>query len=283
MNSISDHPVTAKKIVIFAPNLHFMKKKYVSDVTVTENKPLNSSNFLIKLRSEQPLPEVKAGQFVNVEIPGSSEVFLRRPFSIFEVDYTTNEFSLLVKIVGHGSQRLSELVTGERISIIYPLGTPFTYPVSGEKILAIGGGSGLAPMLFLAATSGLSKADIDIIIGARSVTDHIDVSNYQEIGNIHFTTEDGTLGSRGFVTHHPIMQSDLSRYDKIYACGPLPMMQAVAALARRAGRFCEVSLENLMACGFGVCLCCIEPTVKGNLCVCTEGPVFNINDLLWEI
>jgi dihydroorotate dehydrogenase electron transfer subunit len=88
------------------------------------------------------------------------------------------------------------------------------------------------------------------------------------------------MGIHGVVTSHPFFQK-LNEFDRIYACGPLPMMKAVAAKAKMANVACEVSLENLMACGFGVCLCCIEPTTKGNLCVCTEGPVFNINDLKW--
>ncbi|HPT32146.1 MAG TPA: dihydroorotate dehydrogenase electron transfer subunit, partial [Prolixibacteraceae bacterium] len=97
-----------------------------------------------------------------------------------------------------------------------------------------------------------------------------------------FTTEDGSLGASGLVTDHPVMKQ-LDSYNRIYTCGPLPMMKAVAALAKTKSVTCEVSLENLMACGFGVCLCCIEPTVEGNQCVCTQGPVFNVNDLLWQI
>jgi dihydroorotate dehydrogenase electron transfer subunit len=100
---------------------------------------------------------------------------------------------------------------------------------------------------------------------------------------MQFTTEDGTLGFRGLVTQHPIFAHDLKKYNRIYACGPDGMMKAIAKEAKKAGVECEVSLENLMACGFGVCLCCIEPTVNGNVCVCTEGPVFNINDLKWPI
>jgi dihydroorotate dehydrogenase electron transfer subunit len=107
------------------------------------------------------------------------------------------------------------------------------------------------------------------------------VDEYAKYGNLYFTTENGSLGEKGFVTQHSVFQNRLENYDKIYACGPDAMMKAIAKEAKKANVFCEVSLENLMACGFGVCLCCIEPTVKGNLCVCTEGPVFNINDLKW--
>lgn len=93
------------------------------------------------------------------------------------------------------------------------------------------------------------------------------------------TTEDGSLGERGFVTNHSVLQEQ--EFDLIQTCGPTPMMKAVAKYARQSDTTCEVSLENLMACGLGACLCCVEKTVDGNLCVCKDGPVFNINKLLW--
>ena len=260
-----------------------MGKKSVSTFVVAENIPLNPTNYLIRLKSPHPLPVIKPGQFVNVDINNTSEIFLRRPFSVFEVDYAQNVLSIIVKILGRGSKKLTEAKSGDPISLIYPLGKHFTYPEKGEKILAVGGGSGLAPMLFLARESGLPARNVDIVIGARSAADHVDTTAYTVFGNIHLTTEDGSLGTKGFVTDHPLLRANLENYNRIYACGPDGMMRAVAGKAKAAGVFCEVSLENLMACGFGVCLCCIEPTVKGNLCVCTEGPVFNINDLKWQI
>ena len=93
------------------------------------------------------------------------------------------------------------------------------------------------------------------------------------------TTEDATLGERGFVTQHSILGA--KHFDAAAACGPKPMMRAVALWARQAGVPCEVSLENMMACGLGACLCCVEKTVRGNVCVCTEGPVFPTTELTW--
>ncbi len=257
-----------------------MGKKFVGDFKVIENTALNSSSFLIKLLSGSKLPEINPGQFVNIEVKGSKEIFLRRPFSIFEVDYAQNTLSLIVKILGRGSKKLTEIQAGDTLNLVYPLGKSFARPAKNDKILLIGGGSGLAPMLFLAKESGLNSGDVDILIGARDKDGHIDVSAYSAYGNLHFATEDGSLGEKGFVTHHSIFQQ-IEKYDKVYTCGPEAMMKAVAKVAKDKGVFCEVSLENLMACGFGVCLCCIEPTTKGNKCVCTEGPVFNINELKW--
>ncbi|HZH72874.1 MAG TPA: dihydroorotate dehydrogenase electron transfer subunit [Mariniphaga sp.] len=260
-----------------------MEKKEVSDFIVTENIKLNDTNYLLRLQAPGVLPIIKPGQFINIEVANTSEIFLRRPFSVFEVDYNKNILSVIIKILGRGSRKLTESKVGDIISIIYPLGKSFTIPDKDDRILAIGGGSGLAPMLFLARESGLDANKTDILVGARSAGDHINMDEYYKFGNIHLTTEDGTLGVKGYVIHHPIFAENLQNYNKIYACGPEGMMKAVAKEAKKAGVFCEVSLENLMACGFGVCLCCIEPTTKGNICVCTEGPVFNINDLKWQI
>ena len=258
-----------------------MSKKTVADFVVIENTSLNSLNYFIKLKASKPLPVMKPGQFVNAEIKNSDEIFLRRPFSVFEVDYSENTISLIVKILGRGSKKLTEIKVGETLNLIFPLGKSFTYPENKEKILLIGGGSGVAPMLCLAKESGLQPENVDILIGAGTSEDHINVEKYSKYGSLHFTTEDGSLGIKGFVTHHPVFKGNLEYFDKVYACGPDAMMKAIAKESKEAGVFCEVSLENLMACGFGVCLCCIEPTVRGNLSVCTEGPVFNINELKW--
>ncbi len=258
-----------------------MPNKFVADFEVIENKQLNPTNFLIKVHSSTALPSIQPGQFVNIEIADAKEIFLRRPFSVFDVDYDGRNLSLIVKILGRGSKKLTEIKVGSKISLIYPLGKGFTIPRKTDRVLLVGGGSGVAPMLFLAKRSGLPSAQVDILLGARSAQDHIDANEYEQYASLHYASEDGSLGESGFVTQHSVFTQKLSAYDKIYACGPDGMMRAVAREAKKVGVFCEVSLENLMACGFGVCLCCIEPTNKGNLCVCTDGPVFNIEELKW--
>ncbi len=258
-----------------------MGKKAVQDFIVIENRALNSSNFYIKLKSEFKLPDLRPGQFVNIDIKDSSEVFLRRPFSIFEVDASNNTIAIIVKVLGRGSKKLTEIKVGDVCNIVFPLGKGFTIPKSDERILLIGGGSGVAPMLFLSKVCGLPPENVNLLLGARTGEDHVNVDGYKNYGNLYFTTEDGSLGEKGFVTQHSVFTSNLKAFDKIYACGPDAMMKAVAKEAKAANVFCEVSLENLMACGIGVCLCCIEPTIHGNKCVCSDGPVFNINELKW--
>ncbi len=255
--------------------------KRVNSFIILENKPLNSTNYCIKLQTDFPLPEIVPGQFTNVEIPANKEIFLRRPFSIFDADNENNTITILVKILGRGSKTLTEISPGTRISMVYPLGKGFTLPARDEKILAVGGGSGLAPVLYLIKYAETMPENSLVVLGARTHIDHFSgIDSYQEYARIDYATDDGSFGHKGFVTQHPAFEQ-ISEFDRIYACGPLPMMKAVAKIARDNNIDCEVSLENLMACGFGVCLCCIEPTVKGNQCVCTEGPVFKINDLKW--
>ncbi|MGV8096646.1 MAG: dihydroorotate dehydrogenase electron transfer subunit [Mangrovibacterium sp.] len=257
-------------------------KKMISELLLVENTQLNHDNFRLILQSEAELPPMAPGQFVNVEIRQAKEIFLRRPFSVMDINAENRTFSLLVKILGRGSKVLTTCKPGEKISIILPLGKGFTMPSATDQVLLIGGGSGIAPMLFLAKTCGLNPEQVHVLLGAKTQADHIDISSYHPFGKFYFTTENGSFGEKGFVTNHSVYKSKLPVFDKIYACGPAPMMRAVAGDAQAAGVFCEVSLENMMACGFGVCLCCVEKTTSGNKCVCTEGPVFNVNELTWQ-
>lgn len=257
-------------------------KKTVRELVLIENTQLNHDNFRLVLQSETELPEMVPGQFVNVEIRQATEIFLRRPFSVMDTDPEKRTLSLLVKILGRGSKELTTYQPGEKISIILPLGKGFTPPSVTDKVLLIGGGSGVAPILFLLKVCALDPEQVHVLLGAKSREDHIDIESYRDYGKFCFTTEDGSMGEKGYVTHHSVYKNELPAFNKIYACGPAPMMKAVAKDAQTAGIFCEVSLENMMACGFGVCLCCVEKTTSGNRCICTEGPVFNVNELTWH-
>lgn len=257
-------------------------KKTVSELTVTKNIRLNHDNFLLDLQSISPLSDINPGQFVNVMVKDSQTTFLRRPLSVHDVDYSTNSFSLLVKTVGDGTYKLVEAKEGDKIDVVFPLGNGFSKPKSGEKILLIGGGVGIAPMMQMGRESNELGAQVHILLGARSKKDHILIEEFEKHGKVHLTSNDGSLGVEGFVTDHPIF-SRSEGFDRIYCCGPDPMMHAVAKKAKSLLIDCEVSLENMMACGFGVCLCCVTKTNEGNKCICTEGPVFNINDLEWQI
>lgn len=136
-------------------------------------------------------------------------------------------------------------------------------------------------MLYLAKSLYKNNNKVTTLIGGRCKSDIFELSNNFKSGELLITTEDSSFGEKGFVTNHSIFQKHEFEYDFIYSCGPELMMKSIANIAKSKNVNCEVSLENTMACGFGVCLCCVVDTIKGNQCVCTEGPVFNINKLKW--
>ena len=258
-------------------------RKSVQNLKVIANIQLNADHHLLHLQASDQIEKIDPGQFANILVDQSQSIFLRRPFSIHAVDYQKNIISILIKEVGEGTRTLSHTTVDSFLNVIFPLGHGFTLPTSKEKILLVGGGCGIAPLLHLSQTLVNINNDISILIGARSSDDLVELDQYVKFGKLYTTTEDGTHGEKGFVTNHPLFGEGLEEFDRIYTCGPEPMMKAVAAKAKAKAVVCEVSLENTMACGFGVCLCCVTETTLGHKCVCTDGPVFNINHLKWQI
>lgn len=255
-------------------------KKYVLDLTVSAVERINEKYVLIRLADDKPLPDMLPGQFVEVRVDNSPTTFLRRPISISFVDRSRNELWLLVAAIGDGTRAMASLAVGSRLNCLLPLGNGFTMPSSAsERVLLVGGGVGVAPLLYMGAEMRRCGCEPTFLLGARRSADLLLLDHFRRYGRVFVTTEDGSAGERGFVTNHSVLQSE--HFDRIQTCGPKPMMVAVARYAAEAGIDCEASLENMMACGVGACLCCVEKTTEGNLCVCKEGPVFNINKLLW--
>ncbi|MGC9150508.1 MAG: dihydroorotate dehydrogenase electron transfer subunit [Microbacter sp.] len=255
-----------------------MQKK-ISDWILSEKVMLNPTHFLLKFKTLDSLPVLLPGQFVQLKIDDNPSVFLRRTFSIHYVDVEKQEIWLLIQTVGEGTTTLSEYSEGKMVNVIYPLGNSFSIPDLGQKkLLLIGGGVGIAPMLFLGSTLHQQGFSPNFLIGAKSRAHLLELNEFEKFGQVYVTTEDGSAGEKGFVTDHSILNQS---FDQIYTCGPTPMMKAVAAYAASHSILCELSLENKMACGIGACLCCVTETHEGNTCVCTEGPVFKANDLVW--
>lgn len=259
-----------------------MMKKYILNLTVMSRTWLHERYVLLKLTDDKPLPEMLPGQFAELKIEGSPATFLRRPISINYVDRKKNEVWFLIQTVGEGTRALAALEAGDKQNVVMPLGNGFTLPTGpDEKMLLVGGGVGTAPLLYMGRKMVDMGCSPVFLLGARSVKDLLETELFEELGSVYVTTEDGSAGERGFVTQHSLLERE--RFDRIATCGPKPMMMAVARYARSKGIDCEVSLENTMACGVGACLCCVENTSEGHVCVCKEGPVFNINKLLWQI
>ncbi|MBQ8672594.1 MAG: dihydroorotate dehydrogenase electron transfer subunit [Bacteroides sp.] len=257
-------------------------KKYILDLTVSENVRLHANYALLKLGASSALPEMCPGQFAELRVDGSPTTFLRRPISINYVDRVKNEVWFLIQLIGDGTRQLGKAQPGDVINVVLPLGNGFTMPQkASDKLLLVGGGVGTAPMLYLGEQLAKRGCKPSFLLGARSEKDLLQLEQFATYGNVYTTTEDGSHGEKGYVTQHSILNK--VAFEQIYTCGPKPMMMAVAKYAKENGINCEVSLENKMACGVGACLCCVENTSEGHLCVCKEGPVFNINKLLWQI
>ena len=260
----------------------YIMKKFILDLKVSSVEALSPKHVLIKLTDEKPLPDMLPGQFVEVRVDDSPTTFLRRPISINFVDRTNNELWLLVAAIGDGTRRLSRLQQGDTLNCVLPLGNGFTMPREGsEKVLLVGGGVGVAPLLYFGQKIKEQGGEPTFLLGARTAADLLELDLFKAVGRVFVTTEDGSEGERGFVTNHSVLTQE--RFDQISTCGPKPMMMAVARYAKAENISCEVSLENKMACGVGACLCCVEKTTEGNVCVCKEGPVLNINKLSWQI
>jgi len=255
--------------------------KFVKNMRVVSNTPQGESCSLMLLTPAdgKGMPSILPGQFVQVECRNSKSTYLRRPVSVNDVDYGNNTLSLLIRRAGDGTRSLCDMSAGESLSVVLPLGTGFPTDVENRRVLLIGGGVGVAPLLFYGKLLKALGVNCKFVLGARSKSDLLLLDKFESVAEVEVATEDGSAGTHGFVTLCPALSSD--GYDLWAVCGPMPMMRAVASLAKARGVECFVSLENKMACGLGACLCCVENTVTGHQCVCTSGPVFNANELLW--
>lgn len=259
-----------------------MLKRFTTDFTVKQIEAIEPDYILLTLKHPDNLPEINAGQFVEVKIPDTAGTFLRRPISVHYVDREANTITLLIRTVGNGTRMLGLLKQNDTLNLVYPLGNGFDCSKAGNRPLLIGGGVGVAPLLYLGHILKENGSDVNYLLGARSADGLLRMDAYKSIGNVAVTTEDGTAGTKGFVTDHEFLKSGVNQFTSMLVCGPTPMMKAISKVAKASGIPCYVSLENKMACGIGVCLCCVTDTKKGHKCVCSEGPVFDINDLKWE-
>lgn len=257
-------------------------KKYILDLTVREALSVGKQFVLLRLTSENPLPEMLPGQFVEVRVDETPSVLLRRPISIHYYNKEANELGLLVQLVGNGTRWMATLKAGDVLNVVLPLGNGFTLPADkAVRPLLVGGGVGVAPLLYLGMKLKEMGVTPTFLLGSRTENELMQIAEFEKYGPVYITTENGAVGEQGYVTQHSVLTRE--SFGQVYTCGPKLMMVAVARWAKSAGVPCEVSLENKMACGVGACLCCVEDTKEGNVCVCKEGPVFSIDKLSWQI
>jgi len=235
-----------------------------------------SNVYLLTIELPQISSIAKPGQFCNIKVSGNNYPLLRRPFSIADVNGTRITF--IFNVVGEGTEILSVKKKGNRINILGPLGQGFNYLSKFETAVIIAGGLGAAPFPFLIKTFN-PEVEVLSFIGGRTGDDLITFG----MKNIFLSTDDGSAGLKGTVLDLVTQNQNLfyTNNTKIFACGPIPMLKAVKNYAGKNKIDCELSVENVMACGFGVCQGC--PIKKSNgdgyYLVCKDGPVFNALDI----
>jgi dihydroorotate dehydrogenase electron transfer subunit len=252
-------------------------------VQIVSNERDTDQYFRLVLNAPQIAPLVQPGQFAHVRVLPMKEALLRRPFSIFQVAGDT--FSILYKTVGQGTEVLARMQPGEELSVIAPLGRGFTIPQpGGETPLLVAGGYGMAAMYLLAERSPQKGI---VFVGGRRRVDILCEQEFQALGwEVRVMTEDGSHGEKGIVTE-PLL-AELVRGvagRKIFACGPTRMLEAVGNMAAGFDVAAELSMDEHMCCGVGVCLACVIPVKAGDgweyQRTCTEGPVFDSRQVVW--
>lgn len=232
-------------------------------------------------------PGFEPGQFVMLEAGARgaarrSDPLLPRPMAVYRA-LEGGGIEILFKVHGRGTALLADLEPGQRLGIVGPLGRPFPDPPQGARALLVAGGTGIASVYSLAERAHERGAAPEVLLGARSAGDLMGESDFEKLGvPLVLATEDGSRGVRGLVTALLEEKVGSGAPGTVYACGPTPMMDAAARIAAAAGWPCWVSLENPMACGFGVCLGCAAPLREGGFAlVCRDGPVMDASTLAW--
>ena len=254
-----------------------VSKKFWQETQVVENVSVNEETYLMKIYAPFIANEAKPGQFVMLGINTLQDPLLNRPLGIASVDKTKQTFTVFYRVVGKGTNLLAEKKHGESMKVVGPLGNGFD--ISAKSPLLIGGGMGLAPLLFVA--QAMRNIPVEVIAGGRTRNELFWVNFFTPVcQKVHVTTDDGSLGIKGNCVSVIPQLSMHKKYDSILACGPIPMLRAVAECAQSFHIPCQVSLEKHMACGFGACLTCTcEKKDGGYFQVCKHGPVFKAEEV----
>jgi dihydroorotate dehydrogenase electron transfer subunit len=253
---------------------------------VVSNRRDSGDNLRLVLRVPG-WPGFAPGQFAMLS-PGActdvvrSDPLLPRPMAVFRA--RGDEIEVLYKVVGRGTGLLAEARPGQLVRVVGPLGQGFRSPEAGERALLVAGGTGIASIYELAKTLATRSEELVVMLGARTRDDLMGLDDFEALGvPVAVASEDGSAGRKGLVTAllEDALKSEVP--SRVYACGPTPMMRAAAEIAAARGAACVASLENTMACGFGVCLGCAAPMRDGgSALVCRDGPVFDASLLQWD-
>jgi dihydroorotate dehydrogenase electron transfer subunit len=263
------------------------------NAAVISNVRLSGDYNVLSLAAPEIGEQTRPGQFVMVKAGAMIDSILRRPFSVFEVlreEGRVTGISILNKRAGRNTRALYAIEPGTRVSCLGPLGQPFTTAPVGGRAWLVAGGVGLAPFATLAEALSATGTETTLFYGARGAGELFHLEFFERIGTrLVLATEDGSRGIRGRVTHpleHELVALPAPDSVSVYACGPEPMLEAVAKLAARYKQPSQVSVERVMGCGLGGCYSCVIPVRQQRnshyVRACIGGPVFNGADVVWE-
>ncbi len=266
---------------------------------ILTNRKIAPGHYILSFRTPLFREGVRPGQFFNIKINNSLEPFLRRPFGAYGIH--KKKIEILYKTVGKATEILSVKKKGEILDVLGPLGNGFdaiypgssTRPVpAAKKAILVAGGHGVAPLAALARQLKRHGVKFSVFLGARTKKDIICDKELAKLGaKVYIATDDGSKGSKGLITNllkktlfHCVSGNPvpLTQWNRVYACGPKPMLKETAKVAKQYGLSCRISLEEYMACGLGTCLGCAVKTRNGYKMVCKDGPVFDAKEIIWQ-
>ena len=236
--------------------------------TITKNEKLTDNVFLMTLKGDTE--GIRCGQFVNIKIEG---LYLRRPISVCDCEGDT--LTIIYKVVGKGTEKMSEMQVGDELDILTGLGNGYNTARSGERPLLLGGGVGVPPLYMLCKKLIAEGKKPTVILGFNKADEVFYEDEFRALGaEVIVTTADGSYGVKGFVTD---AMKDME-YTYFFTCGPEPMLKAVYNATTTSG---QLSFEERMGCGFGACMGCSCKTITGYKRICKEGPIMRKEEIIW--
>ena len=263
-------------------------KKKIGDYKIIANIKIAPDYYEIELAAIELSKKFNPGQFVQVQVQeNTTDPFLRIPLAIHAT--SPRGIKLLYKVVGRGTETLSNKAKGSSINLLGPLGNGFTtdQAIKNKKAVAfiVGGGHGIAPLYSLVQFLRQNKIPVESFVGAGSCEEILCETNLKKCGaGVCLATENGTKGHRGFVTEllEKSIKNNKEKEIAVFACGPRPMLKEVARICKKTDTPAQVSLDAYMACGIGACKGCAIATKDGYKLVCKDGPIFDAQEIDWE-
>ena len=262
---------------------------YDVQTAILSNEEVAEAHYLLRCECPEIAQHARPGQFVHVMVSQNTGMLLRRPFTIYTIE--GHEITMLYQIIGDGTKRLSEMLEGEPLQILGPLGNTFDFTEKPEPAILVGGGAGIASLMLLAVALRENGIQTFGLVGAQRRSRLLSVADLESIGiSVHIATDDGSIGHHGYVTD--VLADLLGKTNlscpTIYACGPHAMLSAVTKIALDFEVPAQIAMENRMGCAMGVCLGCVCPVqIDADRIeyqrVCTEGPVFNAAEIAWDV